>query len=251
MAWCNSPLVGLDFETTGVDPLSDVPVQAALVWCDGEGASHAPVRQVWLVDPERQIPTEAEAVHGISSERARAYGRSLGDTARALHRALDAAEREGVGIVAMNASFDITIAECLFSKAGLPPLSWSGVVDPLVIDRHVDRYRKGKRRLDALCETYGVRLESAHDAGHDAAAAVTLARVIGRTYPEAGLLDLEELTIFEEAWHLEWAREFDDWCLSEGREPLAPGEYLWPVRSAPPASVPLLHPAAGPARSVA
>jgi DNA polymerase-3 subunit epsilon len=227
MAWCDSPLVGLDFETTGVDPLSDLPVQVAIVWSDGRGND---ATAAWLIDPEREIPEEAQAVHGISTERARSEGRSLTWTAQEIHRQLDTAARENVPVVAMNASFDATIAECLFERAGLPSLSWRLVIDPLVIDRQMDRFRRGKRRLDALCELYGITLEGAHDAGHDAVAAVALARAIGRRWPEAAGFDPEELTVLQRAWHGEWARNFDDWCQRDGRPGLSPGEYRWPVR---------------------
>jgi DNA polymerase-3 subunit epsilon len=234
-SWHDGPLVGLDFETTGVDPLTDVPVQAALVWCDG--SRRIPRTASWLVDPQREIPEAAIAVHGISTERARTEGLPMGVTARVVHRELSKAASEGVPIVAMNASFDVTIAATLFERAGLPPLAWRFVIDPLVIDRRVDRYRKGKRRLDALCGHYGISFEGAHDAGHDARAAVALAREIGRRHPEAGLLDPEELTHFQRAWHYDWAVEFSQWCEREGRPSLDPNEYLWPVRGQSP-SVP-------------
>lgn len=239
MAWHDSPLLGLDFETTGVDPLEDLPVQAALVWCDGAGGRRS---AVFLVDPGREIPPGAVAVHGISSERARREGRSLEEAAHIVHRELSKAACEGVPLVAMNASFDVTIAECLFARAGLAPLDWRLVIDPLVIDRRVDRYRKGKRRLDALCDTYGVPLERAHDAGADAAAALSLAREIGRRWPEVGRLDPEELTLCQQAWHHAWAEDFHSWCEREGRAGLEPEEYLWPVRRRPEAAL-ASHPA--------
>lgn len=227
MAWHDSPLVGLDFETTGVDPVNDLPVQVALVWCDGRGGRQS---ACFLVDPEVEIPEGAYEVHGISTARARAEGRSLEATAHYLYRQLSKAASEGVPVVAMNASFDVTIAECLFSRVGLPSLEWRAVIDPLVIDRQVDRYRKGKRRLENLCQTYGISLCGAHDAGHDAAAALSLARAIGRCWPEVGRLEPEELTLYEQAWHHRWAVDFHAWCLREGRAGLEPADYLWPAR---------------------
>jgi DNA polymerase-3 subunit epsilon len=225
--WYDGPLVGIDFETTGVDPLTDAPVQAALVWCDGRGWRRT---AVWLVDPERVIPDEAIAVHGISTERAHREGASLEETARRVHRELTHAAREGVPIVAMNASFDVTIAAALFARVGLPEPSWGLVIDPLVIDRKLDKDREGKRHLDALCSHYGISFEGAHDAGRDAHAAVSLAREIGRRWPEAGHLDPEALTALERAWHDEWARAFNECCIRDGRAGLDPAEHLWPVR---------------------
>ncbi len=228
--WYDGPLVGLDFETTGVDPSSDLPVQVALVAFDGRRWGE---RSVFIVDPGREVPEAAVAVHGISTARARREGLSLDETARRVHRGLKRAVNEAIPLVAMNASFDVTIAAVLFERAGLSPLCFDRVIDPLVIDRRVDPRRAGKRRLDALCAHYGVLLEGAHDAGQDAAAAVALAREIGRRFPEAGGLDPLRLTALQAGWHREWAVDFHAWCLSEGRPGLAPEEYLWPVRLGP------------------
>ena len=233
--WHEGPLVGLDFETTGVDPHSDVPVQVAVMW-SGPGPAR---REVFLVDPGCEIPQGAVAVHGITTERARAEGRSLEEAARIVHRALLMAGSEAIPIVAMNASFDLTIAEALFQKAGLSTFSWDRVIDPLVIDRHVDRYRKGKRRLEALCEHYGIDLVGPHDAACDAEAAVALAREIGRRYEEAGALDAAELTVFQSGWHRAWALEYDSWCRTQGREGLEEGELCWPVRLRDPSGAPV------------
>lgn len=228
-AWHEGPLVGLDFETTGVDPLSDLPVQVAVVWHGADG----PLRHaVFLVDPGREIPGEAVAIHGITTERARREGCSLQETAERVHRELSVACSEAVPVVAMNASFDVTIAACLFRHAGLRPLEWPRLIDPLVIDRHVDRYRKGKRRLENLCRHYCVSLERPHDAGTDANAAVGLARQIGRRWPEAGSLEAEELTRRQADWHVSWASDFHAWCLREGRRGLDAAEYGWPERLA-------------------
>lgn len=233
--WHEGPLIGLDFETTGVDPSSDLPVQVAVVSCDGRGTRS---RDVWLVDPGVVIPEAAVAIHGISTETARTFGRDLNRTAVALHRRLLEATLEEIPIVAMNASFDVTIADELFARAGLAPLEWRLVIDPLVIDRQMDKYRKGKRRLDALCAHYGVRLDGAHDAGEDATAALDLVREIGRRFPETGALHPEELTVLEGAWHRSWAADYDAWCKREGRPGLAEEEYCWPVRRKAPAPAP-------------
>jgi DNA polymerase-3 subunit epsilon len=68
MAWRDGPLLGFDLETTGIDTKRDVPVQVALVWTEADRVVTA---DTWLVNPGRDIPDEAIAIHGISSERAR------------------------------------------------------------------------------------------------------------------------------------------------------------------------------------
>ena len=94
----------------------------------------------------------------------------------------------------MNASFDVTIAAMLFRSFGLEPIEWRALVDPLVIDRKVDCFRSGKRRLEVLCETYGVAIGSPHDAGSDADATLALARTIAYRYPEIARYEIGELT---------------------------------------------------------
>ncbi|HLN06775.1 MAG TPA: exonuclease domain-containing protein [Acidimicrobiales bacterium] len=229
MTWNEGPLLGFDLETTGVDPCSDLPVQVALVRWDPRGSGY---RAVFIVDPGCEIPPAAEAIHGISTTRARREGCPLGEAAAIVHWALRKAQADRVPVVAMNASFDVTIAAMLFENFGLEPLVWSAVVDPLVIDRKVDRYRCGKRRLDALCWTYGVALGSPHDAGNDAEATLRLARAIARRYPEIANCEIGDLTRLQADWHRSWALGYDSWCRENGRPGLGPEEFGWPLRKA-------------------
>lgn len=230
MAWHEGALLGFDLETTGTDTGSDLPVQVALVLWGADGSVE---REVFLVDPGREIPSEAQAVHGISTERAQAEGRSLAEAAEALSAALHRAESGEVPIVAMNASFDATIATLLLERHGHAAPSWAALVDPLVIDRKVDRYRKGNRRLDALCVHYGIELVNAHDAAGDADATTALARAIARRYPEIAAMAVAELTACQAEWHRDWATGYDAWRRDQGRGGLTPDEFDWPVRRRP------------------
>ncbi|MDA8264503.1 MAG: exonuclease domain-containing protein [Actinomycetota bacterium] len=229
MTWHDGPLLGFDLETTGIHPSSDLPVQVALVWTDAERVLST---DTFLVDPGREIPPDATAIHGITSERARSEGCSLAEAARRIHAAVLRATTDGVPVVAMNAGFDVTIAEGLFAAFALGTLEWRALLDPLVLDRHCDRFRKGKRRLDALCEHYAVRLGRAHDASADAEAAVALTRLIGARYPECGALDPETLTLRQAAWHQAWAHEYDSWRRSQGLAGLEADDFNWPCRRA-------------------
>jgi DNA polymerase III subunit epsilon len=230
MTWDKGPLLGFDLETTGVNPCSDLPVQVALIRWEPCGCGY---RNVFLVDPGREIPPSAEAVHGISTEKARHEGCPLGEAAATVHAALRRAQEDLVPVVAMNASFDITIAEMLFRKFGLAPIHWRALVDPLVIDRKVDCFRAGKRRLDALCATYGVALGSPHDAGSDATATLALACKIAHLYPEIARYEIGRLTQVQADWHRSWALEHDMWRRHNGEPGLAPGDFCWPLRETP------------------
>ena len=96
MSWRDGPLVGFDTETTGVDVGADRIVTAAVVRRDASGTR---VR-TWLIDPGIPIPPAATAVHGITTEQARARGRApreaLDEVAAGEVLALPAGERRGV-----------------------------------------------------------------------------------------------------------------------------------------------------------
>jgi DNA polymerase-3 subunit epsilon len=227
MTWNDGPLLGFDLETTGVDPLSDLPVQVALIRWEPHGSG---CRKVFIVDPGCEVPEGAEAIHGISTRRARRDGCPLGEGAAIVHAVLGEAQAEHVPVVAMNASFDITIAAMLFRSFALEPIEWRALVDPLVIDRKVDCLRPGKRRLDALCETYHVVFDSPHDAGSDADATISLARTIAHRYPEIAECEIGDLTRLQARWHRDWALEYDSWRHENGEPGLAPEEFSWPLR---------------------
>jgi DNA polymerase III subunit epsilon len=147
-----------------------------------------------LVDPGVEIPAEATAVHGVTTEHAREHGTPAAVAVPRIVEALADARAAGHPIVAFNARFDLTILDREARRYGVSPLgdrpAGLRVVDPLVIDKWLHRYRKGSRKLEALCAQHGVTLDGAHEAGSDAIAAARLARVIGKRgqvvarYPE-------------------------------------------------------------------
>jgi DNA polymerase-3 subunit epsilon len=230
MGWRDGPLLGFDLETTGLGIHEDLPVQVALVWTMADEVVRA---DSFLVDPACDIPEDAIAVHGITTARAREQGCCLEEAATRIHSAMRRAFAEGVPVVAMNASFDVTIAEELFRAWALPPLEWEVLIDPLVMDRRVVAERTGKRHLEALCEYYGVALENAHDAAADASAAVAVARRIGKYFDEVGDLEPDELTTRQAHWHKEWAIGQDAWLREQELPGLEPEEFLWPCRLRP------------------
>jgi hypothetical protein len=72
MAWHRELLIGFDLETTGTDPYEARIVTGAVIEVkDGEPLGS----RDWLADPGVEIPADAVAVHGISTERAVAEGR--------------------------------------------------------------------------------------------------------------------------------------------------------------------------------
>ncbi|MFD4660537.1 exonuclease domain-containing protein [Kitasatospora sp. NPDC058444] len=233
--WYTGPLASFDTETTGVDVENDRIVSAALVV---QLAPGEPARTTtWLADPGVPIPDGARAVHGITDEQVRAHGRPAGAVVEEVTRALAAEARAGRPVVVMNAPYDLTLLDReLRRHHGLTlttGLAASGLVvlDPRVLDKHVDRYRKGRRTLTDLCAHYGVALAGAHDAAADATAALALTRRIGARYPAAlGGLSAAELHLRQAIWHAAQARGLQNWFDRSGTPERV--DLSWPLRPA-------------------
>lgn len=85
------------------------------------------------------------------------------------------------------------------------------VIDPFVIDKHIDPYRPGKRTLTHLCGHYQVPLDGAHDAAADAIAAARVAWRLGATRPELAAMDVEGLHHAQMKWAQEQATSLTDY----------------------------------------
>lgn len=230
MAWHERRLAAFDIETTGVDPESDRIVTAAVSLVGGgrPGEHHA-----WLVDPGLEIPAGATAVHGVTTEQARAEGRNAAEAVEEIVTVLAEQLRWGVPVVAFNARFDLTTLDREAVRHGVRPLADRVgadallVVDPYVLDKHVDRFRKGKRTLSAVAAHYRVPLDEAHAAGEDAIAAARIAWRMGQAFPELSGLELEQLHVEEIAWAAEQAASLQEWFRRDGREERV--EPAWPI----------------------
>jgi DNA polymerase-3 subunit epsilon len=173
------PFVAIDTETTGKDPAVDRIVEiACIAWERGEVAS----RHRWLVNPERPIPEEARAVHGISDDDVKDKPLFKQIAAEVL------AAIEGRVPLAYNAEFDRTFLLEELVRAGIagkkvPPAARRGTewIDPLVWVRELQKDEKGKS-LSEVAERLAIPLERAHSAAADAEAA---ARVLASFMADA------------------------------------------------------------------
>jgi DNA polymerase-3 subunit epsilon len=180
MTWTDGRWLSLDCETTGVDVETDRIVTVALVEVGGGEPGKI---TTLLVNPGVEIPEEVSAIHGVTTEKARAEGMPAEQAVRLVAMAVGEFVGRGPLVVA-NARFDLTLLDRECRRHGIDPPTLPPVVDPLVIDRHLDRFRSGSRRLGAVCEHYArvfdmpaLRLsdDDAHGAEADAMAAVRLA----------------------------------------------------------------------------
>jgi DNA polymerase-3 subunit epsilon len=225
----DGPLGVFDLETTGVDTDTARIVSACVAVLDADGAVTA--RWDWLIDPGVEVPEAASAVHGITTERARAEGRPAAAAIAEIAQTLRVLFSQGVPLTVYNAPYDLTLLDRECRRHELAPIeSNSPVIDPLVIDKAVDRYRKGKRTLEATAEAYGVELDGAHDAGADAICAGRVAQEIARRYPDELGLGLADLHGRQEIWYVEQAQSFEQYVRTKpGREDYV-ADRSWPIR---------------------
>lgn len=233
MTWLDETMVGFDTETTGVSTERDRIVTAAVITRTG---AHVSTR-TWLIDPGVEIPASATEVHGISTERARAEGVdpavALDEIATALAGALNAS----FPVVAYNAQFDLTLLENELARHGLRSLrarltggEVRPVVDPLVLDRKLDQYRKGKRKLIDLCTLYAVAVDAddLHAADADVLATLELVHALAAAHPTMRTTPLDSLHDLQAAAHRDWAVRFAAWLKSKGTTDDLPRPE-WPV----------------------
>ncbi|MGW2364824.1 exonuclease domain-containing protein [Streptomyces sp. NPDC001667] len=232
--WINGRMLALDFETTGTDPETARIVAAAVALV---GGGEEPVTGTWLVDPAVDIPDEAAAIHGITTDRARAEGvaphGALTDVVNHLAEHLS----RGLAVVVFNARYDLTVLEreCARHDVDTPTARIGGelapVIDPFVIDKQMDRYRRGKRTLPAMCAHYRVRHDGPHQAANDALAAARLAWRLPRVFPELATTELPTLHMEQMEWAAEQAAGLQEY--KRRTDPTASVNGSWPFIPAP------------------
>lgn len=228
-AWAD--LVGVfDLETTGVDVASDRIVSAHVGLLDAEGDAREST--TWLADPGVEIPAAATAVHGITTARAQAEGRPAAEVVGEVVTALRTLFDRGVAVAAYNAPFDFSLLAHEARRHGIEPLdSPSPVIDPLVLDKAIDRYRRGKRTLDVVAAHYEVPLVDAHEAAADAVAAGRLAQTLATRFGDRLPIDPETLHTRQIGWARDQAASLTEYFVRMGRlDADDPVDGRWPVR---------------------
>lgn len=176
------PLAGFDTETTGVKVHEDGTrvVTCALIMQDSSESEHKIIE--WMMDPEIEIPTGASDVHGITTERARVEGMNYVAGLQKIADVMSYLITNRIPTTAYNGGFDVTLlrVEFLARDIDFDDNLWNDLlmVDPLVMDKRIDTFRKGKRTLGVVSGLYGYDLSNAHEATADVLATMHVARRI-------------------------------------------------------------------------
>jgi DNA polymerase III subunit epsilon len=139
--------VVLDTETTGLDPLQGhrlVEIGAIELF------NHIPTGKTYhsFINPQRDVPREAEAVHGIS-------GNFLKDKPVFAGIADEFLEFIGETVLIIhNASFDVAFLNAELGFIKRPPILYERIIDTLTLAKK--RHPMGPNSLDALCKRYGI-----------------------------------------------------------------------------------------------
>ena len=147
----------LDTETTGLDPYQGH--RLVEIGCI-ELVNRIPSGQVFhrYVNPERDIPAEAFAIHGIDNARVQ-NEKTFAEIADELIEFLGDAP-----LVAHNASFDLGFLNAEIERCSKPLLARERLVDTLLLARR--KHPGGSNRLDDLCARY--RIDNSRRTKHGA-----------------------------------------------------------------------------------
>ncbi|MEV7089156.1 3'-5' exonuclease [Streptomyces sp. NPDC093085] len=263
--WYEGPLAAFGAGATGADAERDRIVSAALVVQDTTGIR--PRVRRWLIDPGVPVPPEAGAAHGVTDEFLHRNGRWPAPVVAEMAGALAEQFAAGRPVAVMNAPFALTLLDRELRRHRASSLGHRlanaslCVLDPLVLDRHLDRYRKGRRDLGGLCARYAVtadgveRMETVGDgfgdpdggfeapsggpapavAAEAALSALELVRAIGRRFAtRLGRLTPPELHALQTVWHAAQARGPQARFWRGGGED--PADPAWPLRPELPAA---------------
>ncbi len=139
--------VVLDTETTGLSPATgDRIVEIGCV----ELVNHLPTGKNFheYINPERDMPEQAEAIHGLSqeflsdkpvfAEISDAFDTFIGDSVLIIH----------------NADFDLGFLNAEREKLGLEPLSSDRTIDTVQMAR--EKFPGAQASLDALCRRFQI-----------------------------------------------------------------------------------------------
>ncbi len=214
-----------DAETGGIDVHEDRIVQWFMATADKDGN----LLEKWqfFINPGVPIAEEAIAVHGLTNEWLAENGQ---DPAEALNEIrLIFLENIDLIHVAFNMNFDLSILDAEFKRHGITEgfgaymRDNARLVDAIVIDRHEDKWRKGKRTLAAQAGHYGVPFDP--DNLHDASVDVELtAKVTVKVLEKFGTPTTQE----QSEWYAEWAEDFERYLRRTDANATVDGN--WPLK---------------------
>lgn len=217
--------VGFDIESTGVDPQLDRIVTFSIIIQDAEEST---VHE-WMLDPGVEIPEGASNVHGITTDVAREIGldprEALEEIWRLFAEIWAVSETVPTILTAYNCPFDLTMLRAELKRhEAISPESTEvedlvhslGIIDPLVVDKALDPYRKGSRKLIDVADHHGFSLTNAHNSTADVEATIYLAQKFLSKFREGATV--EQLMELQTSSKAEQSASLSEYFKRQGRE---------------------------------
>ncbi len=208
--WHHGKLVGLDCESTGVNPKIDRIVQFALV--AGSEESYQ-----WLINPGIPVPPAATEIHGLSTEFLEENGLAPEIAFREISQTITRLHQSETSFVVFNAPYDLPILRAELQRNMVPVPNFAGlhVIDPMILlwglhDRQL-------MRQSVACARYSIDPGTAHQALDDARAVLALAQAVGSCHPELAQLSATELMTTQREWWQEKATDWNNYASRAGR----------------------------------
>lgn len=213
--WWAQKIVVIDFETTGVDPATCMPVEIACARVEG---GKVVARHSQLIDPGCPIPAEAGAIHGITDEMVK----DADEPSAAIRNALMMVDGYDCVPCGYNGqSYDRVVLHRFAGEddprdidmARQTQWPW---IDPLVVIRIVDKFigGKGRHKLANVCARRRIEIKNAHRALADveATAALLFHADLRKAYGDMTVLEL----LRRQLGHAEQQeREFQAWLAKQ------------------------------------
>lgn len=255
--WHKQRLLALDPETTGIDIETDRIVSAAAILIGGGAGRES---RNWLTNVDGQeIPEGATAVHGITTDHARAHGIPAKGAVEDIVTVLAECVTAGTAIVGHNVVYDLSLLDRESRRhlgCGLGDafdVSRMRVLDTRILDQHVLPRRRrvsptqGARQLITLAQVYslGWDEEAAHGSEYDALMAARILYRIGslvempreqrpefelgryQQFDQLAGMDIDALHAAQVVWAAEQAAGLEQFFRQ--KDPNATVERAWPL----------------------
>jgi DNA polymerase-3 subunit epsilon len=216
VTWWEQPFTVLDTETSSANP-EEARVGSI---CRAVIDPKAKAKDVTNALIAIEMPAEASAVNGLTTEQLMAEGKPAADVLDEYCAEIAAVLLLGQPVIIANAPYDLTVLDRDCRRNGVPTLEdrldgrpIAPILDPIVLDKKVEKFRRrvsptqGARCLKTLAQVHGVGWddELAHTAEYDALQAGRVAWQLMRRYPRLAAMSLDELHEAQVGWYAEQA----------------------------------------------
>lgn len=226
-----SKITVFDTETTSANPL-----EARILTCYAatyDRDMNVLAERHWLIDPGVEVPEGASEVNGLTTEYVREHGRK--DWANAVNEIVGFLSEGSAGggiIAAHNLPYDLSALSAEIYRGWRDDEFWPEIddvvfLDTLTLDKALDKYRRGNRKLATVAEHYGVTIEPErlHEASYDVELCAQIAwKLLEKWHPRP----LADLFDFQREAKREQAASLQQW-LRDNRDPEAVVSGEWPL----------------------